>query len=125
MLLAGYSGRVPGSGPFLVCSFCGQNQKQVKKLIAGPDEYICDRCISGALAVTAEPGRTVSTPIATIRLVPDEASAEPCSFCGKPRHQVAAVASTGDARICDECLGLCGTIADEELRGEPGPAPGT
>ena len=56
MLLAGYSGRLPGSGPFLVCSFCGQNQKQVKKLIAGPDVYICDRCISGALAVTAEPG---------------------------------------------------------------------
>ena len=56
MLLAGYSERVPGSGPFLACSFCGQNQKQVKKLIAGPDVYICDRCISGALAVTAEPG---------------------------------------------------------------------
>jgi len=46
MLLAGYIGRVPGSGPFLVCSFCGQNQKQVRKLIAGPDVYICDRCIS-------------------------------------------------------------------------------
>ncbi|HEX5304430.1 MAG TPA: ClpX C4-type zinc finger protein [Streptosporangiaceae bacterium] len=55
----------------------------------------------------------------------DEASAEPCSFCGKPRHQVAAMASTGDARICGECLGLCGKIVDEELRGEPGPAPGT
>jgi ATP-dependent protease Clp ATPase subunit len=124
MLLAGYSERVPGSGPFLACSFCGQNQKQVRKLIAGPDVYICDRCISGALAVTAEPGRTVSTPIATIRQVRDEAGAGPCSFCGKPRHQVAAMASAGDARICGECLGLCGEIVDEELRGEPGPAPG-
>jgi len=107
MLPAGYSERVPGSGPFLACSFCGQNQKQVRKLIAGPDVYICDRCISGALAVTAEPGRTVSTPIATIRQARDEAGAGPCSFCGKPRRQVAAMASAGDARICGECLGLC------------------
>lgn len=105
------------SSDLVKCSFCGKSQKQVKKLIAGPDVYICNECISGAHAVIAEPGRTVSTPIATIRPVPDEAAAEPCSFCGKPRHQVAAMASTGDARICDECLGLCGTIVDEELRG--------
>src|SRR3954468_16556665 len=29
----------------LSCSFCGQNQKEVKKLIAGPTVYICDECI--------------------------------------------------------------------------------
>jgi len=29
----------------LKCSFCGKNQKQVKKLIAGPGVYICDECI--------------------------------------------------------------------------------
>ncbi|PCJ19848.1 MAG: ATP-dependent Clp protease ATP-binding subunit ClpX [Candidatus Cloacimonadota bacterium] len=27
------------------CSFCGKTQEQVKKLIAGPDVYICDACI--------------------------------------------------------------------------------
>lgn len=27
------------------CSFCGKSQDQVKKLIAGPDVYICDACI--------------------------------------------------------------------------------
>jgi ATP-dependent Clp protease ATP-binding subunit ClpX len=29
----------------LFCSFCGKNQKDVKKLIAGPAVYICDECI--------------------------------------------------------------------------------
>ena len=29
----------------LSCSFCGKNQKEVKKLIAGPTVYICDECI--------------------------------------------------------------------------------
>lgn len=27
------------------CSFCGKNQEQVKRLIAGPGVYICDECI--------------------------------------------------------------------------------
>ena len=27
------------------CSFCGKSQSQVRKLIAGPDVYICDSCI--------------------------------------------------------------------------------
>jgi len=27
------------------CSFCGKNQKEVKKLIAGPAVFICDECI--------------------------------------------------------------------------------
>lgn len=29
----------------LVCSFCKKDQHQVKKLIAGPDVYICDACV--------------------------------------------------------------------------------
>ena len=29
----------------LKCSFCGKSQDQVKKLIAGPDVYICDECV--------------------------------------------------------------------------------
>ncbi len=33
------------SGDNLFCSFCGKNQKEVKKLIAGPAVYICDECI--------------------------------------------------------------------------------
>ena len=28
------------------CSFCGQSQKEVKKIIAGPEVFICDECIS-------------------------------------------------------------------------------
>lgn len=28
------------------CSFCGKSQEQVRKLIAGPEVYICDECIN-------------------------------------------------------------------------------
>lgn len=30
----------------LTCNFCGKNQKSVKKLIAGPEVYICNECVS-------------------------------------------------------------------------------
>ncbi|PIU28698.1 MAG: ATP-dependent Clp protease ATP-binding subunit ClpX [Candidatus Hydromicrobium americanum] len=30
---------------FLKCSFCGKSQNQVKKLIAGPEVYVCNECV--------------------------------------------------------------------------------
>ncbi len=39
------SGKNDDSNENLFCSFCGKNQQEVKKLIAGPAVYICDECI--------------------------------------------------------------------------------
>jgi ATP-dependent Clp protease ATP-binding subunit ClpX len=36
---------VNNNGPECVCSFCGKDQDEVGKLIAGPDVFICDECI--------------------------------------------------------------------------------
>ncbi len=33
------------SSKVLYCSFCGKNQHEVRKLIAGPGVYICDECV--------------------------------------------------------------------------------
>jgi ATP-dependent Clp protease ATP-binding subunit ClpX len=38
----------------LKCSFCGKNQREVKKLIAGPTVYICDECIELCNDIIAE-----------------------------------------------------------------------
>ncbi|MES2615358.1 MAG: ATP-dependent Clp protease ATP-binding subunit ClpX [Bdellovibrionota bacterium] len=38
----------------LHCSFCGKSQREVKKLIAGPNVYICDECISLCNEIIAE-----------------------------------------------------------------------
>ena len=29
----------------LRCSFCGKNENEVEKLVAGPKVYICDTCV--------------------------------------------------------------------------------
>jgi len=33
------------NGKLLYCSFCGKSQHEVRKLIAGPQVYICDECV--------------------------------------------------------------------------------
>lgn len=38
----------------LTCNFCGKSQKEVKKLIAGPNVYICDECIELCNDIIAE-----------------------------------------------------------------------
>lgn len=37
--------RKNGGSKMMYCSFCGKNQTEVRKLIAGPSVYICDECI--------------------------------------------------------------------------------
>lgn len=45
----------------LCCSFCGKNQREVKKLIAGPTVYICDECIELCNDIIAEEGQKDQT----------------------------------------------------------------
>ena len=36
---------IKDSNKLLHCSFCGKNQNEVNKLIAGPSVFICDECV--------------------------------------------------------------------------------
>ena len=42
----------------LRCSFCGKNQDDVQRLIAGPDVYICDECVSLCNEIIAQESMT-------------------------------------------------------------------
>ena len=44
----------------LSCTFCKRSERQVRKLVAGPGVYICDRCTERAHAIIQEerPPRT-------------------------------------------------------------------
>lgn len=57
------------------CSFCGKNHNQVKRLIAGPDIYICDECVKLCQDIIDEEfGQTV-TEETTGLLKPEEIKA--------------------------------------------------
>jgi hypothetical protein len=87
--------------PMPVCSFCGKQQDQVLRLIAGPGgAYVCDECVA---ALSHAP----------------EASQEErelrCSFCGKHQQQVPYLAiGPHGVNICLACLTLCQQIIAEE-----------
>ncbi len=57
-----------GHGDQLTCSFCGKEQEEVKKLIAGPAVYICDECIELCKDIIAEEAQLEETPLASGKL---------------------------------------------------------
>lgn len=44
----------------LCCSFCGKSQNEVRKLIAGPQVYICDECIELCMDIIREDSKDTS-----------------------------------------------------------------
>ncbi len=55
------------SGKLLFCSFCGKNQNEVRRLIAGPSVYICDECVDLCNDIISEEAQAAS---------PDESSSK-------------------------------------------------
>ena len=47
----------------LFCSFCGKNQKEVKKLIAGPTVFVCDECVELCMDIIKEDNKNNKTKI--------------------------------------------------------------
>jgi ATP-dependent protease Clp ATPase subunit len=88
----------------LHCIFCGKSGVEAKKMIGGPPPlFICDGCVgSHSETVAREEARLANLP-------------HDCSFCGKARRQVGVLVGGERASICDDCLGLCRTIPEEEL----------
>lgn len=109
--------------PGLACSFCGRAQRKSRKLVAGPDIYICEKCVETAEAVIRS-GQAGETALGPLQSVSESMTQRRCGFCGKRRHQVAGLAVSadnpagklaGDAAICSKCLVLCREIHSEQL----------
>ena len=54
----------------LCCSFCGKTQEEVQRLIAGPEVYICDECVSLCKEIIAQ--ETVTEGLEEGRLLPPQ-----------------------------------------------------
>ena len=59
-------------GDKLRCSFCGKNQDEVKRLIAGPTVYICDECIDLCNDIILEEGANEKAAVMQRLLTPKE-----------------------------------------------------
>lgn len=43
------------------CSFCGRTSEEVRKLVAGPNVYICDECVEVCERIIADELGAVET----------------------------------------------------------------
>jgi ClpX C4-type zinc finger len=107
----------------LDCTFCGKQQNEVRKLIAGPGVYICDSCIDLAGTVVSS-GQAARTESGAMIALPEGQARVRCAFCGKDRGQASGLAvmptvtvgrTSANAAICSECLMLCNEIITEEF----------
>ena len=102
--------RTRGTPRDATCTFCGRSPSEVAKLIAGPDVYICDGCVSmGEHTVAGGTKNSVMSLAAQRRR---------CSFCGEPRTPERAIAERAGARVCRACLELCRGILDNPAFGQ-------
>jgi hypothetical protein len=108
-------------GPVGPCSFCGRPRDVCAKLIAGPQVFICDRCVLQATRLAA--GAAVEDEAAGPMRLEPAGSAVRCSFCNREARQVRYLVASGLPvsagkfgdlpRICDKCRDLCLEILTE------------
>jgi hypothetical protein len=75
----------------------------------GLDQAALTSEIAHRLGGDAEPAALVSAPA--------DDDARHCSFCGKPRDEVAKLIAGPGITICDQCVELCNRIIGDELTG--------
>jgi ATP-dependent protease Clp ATPase subunit len=90
----------------LLCSFCGKDHEEVRKLIAGPTVFICDECVRLCQEILDEPianPAPVFTPAQEQRvrqLINEAGGRETNSLCCDPHGSaVTSVISEAIARI--------------------------
>lgn len=89
-----------------VCSWCDRPPAEVSRLVAGPNVFICDECVTAAeRAVRAADGR--HRPLASTK----RGSKSRCAFCSQRASDTRPLV-TGPPNICDECLRACRGILE-------------
>ncbi len=100
--------------PLFRCSFCNKNQRNVKKLIAGPRVFICDECVGICNQILAEdrilvPAREPEGP------EPVEPSVL-CSVCGLLAPVSSGLNVPERGVICASCVAAIQDASKEARR---------
>src|SRR6476619_2496839 len=90
--------RTRGTTRDAVCTWCSRPPSAVRKLVAGPNLYICDDCVADAFRQLAKTSKATSG----LRAVRAR-----CSFCRRAATGARKVVTGARANVCDDCLRLC------------------
>lgn len=88
--------RQADSAPELRCSFCNKSQRFVKRLIAGPNVYICDECVDVCLGILNDGPEEVAAPLV--------AATHACSLCNIPVAATESLPIGARGLLCPGCV---------------------
>jgi hypothetical protein len=101
------------NGEGTVCSFCGKNRSEVRKLVAGPSVHICDECVELCKNILAQdldsaelsrkkPGKT------------DTREKRLCGVCMEERESDELIFLPHAAYMCAGCLEDIQSVRDKQ-----------
>lgn len=80
-----------------VCTWCSRPPSEVRKLVAGPNIYICDDCVVEAEKALPKLRSVKAKRLARVR----------CNFCRRLNDGNRLVVPGETANVCDDCLRIC------------------
>lgn len=107
----------------LRCSFCKKTEHDVRKLIAGPEVFICDECVEVCVDIILDDSRftggTASSSLDAKQLsLATKLNRSPgkCSLCDKPAQTDNLLPIGARGLLCGDCADA---IEDVLSRGRP------
>jgi hypothetical protein len=97
------------AGHELRCSFCQKEQAHVRKLIAGPEVFICDECVDVCNDIIADDervqnARKIDAPVQENSTPPRPPTNKvACSLCGTAMLPAEGLAIKGRGVLCGGC----------------------
>ena len=95
---------LPVDEPILRCSFCNQSQAEIRKLVAGPNVFICDECVEVINRIMLDDDPPLAAEEAPSQQVARSTVIIPCKLCEQqfPLEEALAVSERGF--LCPGCV---------------------
>ena len=106
-----------GGDDLLRCSFCGKDQYQLRKLVAGPNAHICADCVDVCVDIMSDDTGASETGSGSQGRVVGSITVARCSLCRTPTPiaDLATVETRG--ALCESCLtAVAATLRERDPR---------
>jgi hypothetical protein len=115
------AGVQPGPQDDLRCSFCSKGRAQVAKLIAGPNVYICDECVSLCDDILAEERDKLDAARESVAPQVPRPAARPvistgllCALCRFPVEVGGFITIPDRGPLCAACLDAIRAVTGDD-----------
>ena len=107
-----------GQDDVLQCSFCGKDQFQLRKLVAGPNAHICSDCVEVCADIISDDrsAQARDAPRGSVVGLVDTAR---CSLCKTPAAATDLITVPTRGAVCETCLTVVAAALRERDRGRP------